>query len=207
MNNINKKTNTLKHITWLATIAMAFVMLFAVFIGTGCTYWETDYEWSEDSFYFSVTADREYARLGDTVTITATFKNTSGRNLRIIIPEWQMPQGQEQIVHVGWSVLIMTPPLRNSTLRNNEVVSRSRDFLVECIICTVEHQCRKEDFGIDNCWICTPRDPNDFCVLINNRTISAAVMFYIGRLRFYESFANDRPFVHIGTIIELPIIE
>lgn len=80
----NKKSKSF--IKRLGAIGVVLAMLFSMFIiGTGCTHWETDYEWGEDSFYFSVTANKEYARIDDEIEITATFKNLSGRNLLVSV--------------------------------------------------------------------------------------------------------------------------
>jgi len=63
-------------------------MAVSLFAGCG-TEWASDYEWSEHSFFFEVVANKTEARMGDEVVITATFKNLSGYNLRITVPEWR----------------------------------------------------------------------------------------------------------------------
>jgi len=65
-------------------------LLFTTFSLVSCTRteWETDYEFSENSFSLEVVGNRTDVRVGDTVTVIATFRNLSGRNLRIWVAEW-----------------------------------------------------------------------------------------------------------------------
>jgi len=87
----------------LTPILLVAVMLLAVFVNTGCTYWVSDYQWSEDSFYFSIAADRQYTRVGEEVEMTATFKNLSGHNLltTVRILTWQRNAELEDILNFG----------------------------------------------------------------------------------------------------------
>jgi len=111
----------------LVTVGVATVMLFVVFISVGCTYWETDYQWSEDSFYFSVTADREYAKVGETVELTVTFKNLSGRNLLTTVSITDM-RIRAQLENIFWIGDVFQPIIRSAaTLRipQNAIVTKT----------------------------------------------------------------------------------
>ncbi|MCL2861937.1 MAG: hypothetical protein FWE22_05970 [Firmicutes bacterium] len=48
----------------------------------GCQY-ETNYQHSEKSFSFILASSASEIRIGEEIEFTATFKNLSGRNLRI----------------------------------------------------------------------------------------------------------------------------
>jgi len=65
----------------LAVVAVAFAMLFAVFIGTGCAGWH-NYEFNENDFKLTIEIDKTEARVGDTLAVVITFVNLSNKRLR-----------------------------------------------------------------------------------------------------------------------------
>ena len=82
-------------------LTFAVIILIGVSALSGC--WQRNYRWNEDSFSFEVTADREYARIGDEVKVTTTFRNLSGRNLlvTVTIPVSRRMAYLEDIIRLG----------------------------------------------------------------------------------------------------------
>jgi len=117
----------------LATVGMAVVMLFVVFISVGCTYWETDYEWNDDSFSLELSIDRCYARIGDEVILTATFRNLSGRNLLITVLSRPRQPNFEDAIAFWPAVRITThiPTLQAIRLSSNAIVTMSYVMTVD----------------------------------------------------------------------------
>jgi len=66
----------------IGLVIVASIFIFAAFAVCGCRY-SRNYRWSEDSFSLEMSLSREYAREGDEITISTTFRNLSGRNLRV----------------------------------------------------------------------------------------------------------------------------
>lgn len=74
---MNKLKRTIAVFAALTLLLAKSVMLF------GCSDWTSDYEWGENSFSLTIEVCSTEVRLGDEITITATFKNLSGRNLNL----------------------------------------------------------------------------------------------------------------------------
>ena len=59
-------------------LAIAMMIVTMLLVLTAC---RNSYEYKEEDFRLTVTVDKTEARVGDTVTVTATFENLSGRNI------------------------------------------------------------------------------------------------------------------------------
>jgi len=67
----------------LAVVAVAFAMLFAVFIGTGCAGWRS-HEFSDGDFVLEISVDRTNVSVGDIIEVTARLTNNSGHDVPIM---------------------------------------------------------------------------------------------------------------------------
>jgi len=68
-------------------ISMGLALIMCLSIFGGCSDWVDDYEWSDDSFSLEVVVDNIEVLVGEEVTVTATFRNLSGRNLYVYIDQ------------------------------------------------------------------------------------------------------------------------
>jgi len=126
------KKNMIKKLTLWCVIT---VMLFAVVSFFGCNYGDgfiSDYEWSEGSFSLEVTADRSDVRLGEEVTITATFRNLSGKNLNLYVyplgPEISRIPGKQNARNAEFessNIIFFYSEVRPSF---NDFIGTNRDF-------------------------------------------------------------------------------
>ena len=67
-----------KTITKILTLGVLIVMSIGLFAGCG-----GNYKYQESDFNLTVMVNRTEARVGEEVEITATFKNLSGKNIRV----------------------------------------------------------------------------------------------------------------------------
>ncbi|MCL2255350.1 MAG: hypothetical protein FWC11_00645 [Firmicutes bacterium] len=117
-----------KRILKLILVAI-LAMTFAVPM-VGCDSYETGYAWSEDSFSLTVEASATEARIGDELEFTATFKNLSGRNLRVALRYPSFLNGRMSTVTVfGENYEINRN--RNSLSRDEVIVETWRFVVTE----------------------------------------------------------------------------
>ncbi|MCL2861559.1 MAG: hypothetical protein FWE22_04015 [Firmicutes bacterium] len=108
-----------------------------------------DYEFREEDFSLEITASQTTASVGDTIILTATFKNLSGRNIRIqFICHSRYIDGHtvqlrrvEQLLTVrfapydvffpmGYCAKFYSSP-RRRTLRRGAVIQHTREVYIE----------------------------------------------------------------------------
>ena len=164
----------------IGLVIVASIFMFAAFVVGGCTRWETDYEWGENSFYFSAVANKTDVRVGDTVEITATFKNLSGRNLQVTVPAWREfdddPTNLEQLIIFGFRTLITRAP-RTLHIPYNAVVSVVETFVVWGCDC---------EYLLDNWYdylCCCFTNCGLYLYGYDIFDVGVGVLFYTGRLR------------------------
>ncbi|MCL2861939.1 MAG: hypothetical protein FWE22_05980 [Firmicutes bacterium] len=114
-------------------LAFAFIM---PMLGCG----SRDYEFQEEDFSLEITASQTTASVGDTIEITAIFKNLSGQNIRIQFTCNDFRTIEEKItivffpeyrnIRVGFCLVEYRFP-RRRTLRRGDVIERTREFVVE----------------------------------------------------------------------------
>ena len=129
----------------LLIAVLVFVMTMPMM---GCSL--RDYEFQEEDFFLEIVASQTTASVGDTIEITATFRNLSGKNIRIDLicnVYWINNQpfpvrGIEQILSIdfvpyteyyfrGYCAVAHGRMIR--TLRNNAIIQRTWEFQIEKI--------------------------------------------------------------------------
>jgi len=179
----------------IGLVIVASIFVFAAFAVGGCTRWETDYEWSENSFYFSAVANKTDVQVGDTVEITATFKNLSGRNLQVTVPAWEWynddPANLEQLILFGTITMPWRSP-RTLRIPNNAVVETTMSFEVWGCYC---------EYGFCCDWYyyfdCCLYRCNLYIYGYDEFGISPWIIFYIGRLK-----GRDRRYFRWDSLLE-----
>ena len=119
---------------------ISIVIILIIFIGllVACT---PSYEFNEDDFSLTITVSETEVRIGDTVEVTATFKNLSGRDIRIRMPARDMRR-LEDLVLIGifreregvdyrFDFLLGTRPRCRRTLRKDEIITNTIEFHIE----------------------------------------------------------------------------
>jgi len=158
------------------SLGLAFIMLFALAGLSGCR-WERNYRWSESSFLFETTASKTDVRVGDTIELTSTFRNLSGRNLLVTVPARRIfdddPTNLEQIIFFGLTLGSATP--RSLRIPYNAVVSVVNVFTVECICEYLYNYHYEYIYDFHKCNLCLYG--HDFF------EVPTSASFYMGRLR------------------------
>jgi len=75
----------------LITLVIATLLIFSI-VGSAACGNENDYNGKEvtvGNFSLTVTANKTKARVGDTIAVTAVFKNLSGKDIPIELTDWQ----------------------------------------------------------------------------------------------------------------------
>ena len=101
-----------------------------------------DYEYKEGDFSLTVAVDKTEAAVGDTIEITATFKNLSGRDIRIQTPFISLKKLEYMIAaglfpenqDYGFSFFLEEGSLLKTTIKKDTVLTRMLNHSIdECV--------------------------------------------------------------------------
>jgi len=120
----------------LIVLGVLFVMAFSLF---ACT---KDYEYKEGDFSLTIEVDKTEVQVGDTVTVTATFKNLSGRDIPIRISPWKtsIKAQVEDLIYIelydeNGNYRVAEPDLGGTygkrTIKKGAVIQYTEQFIVE----------------------------------------------------------------------------
>jgi len=132
----NKRIISVKNLS----MSILLILLFVVFAFSGCNGWR-DYVYEEGDFLLEVEVDKQAVSVGDTITVTASLTNTSGRDIAIrLLKPWDTgPQPLETIilmefapidVDVLFSLTRVGGRRPRRVIRNGMTITRIAEFTV-----------------------------------------------------------------------------
>jgi len=98
-----------------------------------------NYEYKEEDFSLTITVDKTEAKVGDTITVTATLENLSGRNIHIrkkpsdrrklkdMIAIGFFPESEEYY----WSTNPVSGLSNRITIKKDTVIILTKEFIIE----------------------------------------------------------------------------
>lgn len=115
---------------------LVFCSLFVLLLLLGSC--SSQYEYDENDFQFIVEVSKTDAKLGDTIEVTAKLKNTSGRNIRVLMADacWNH---LEDMILIGCEPGFATShyyhhddiPKIKLTFKKNQELIISKDFVID----------------------------------------------------------------------------
>ena len=117
-------------------ICVGVILVMCLGLLVGC---ENDYVYKEGDFSLEITVDKTSVSVGDSVTVTAKFKNLSGRNIRVQMshPDYKK---LEDMILIGlfkegakqeFIVTSKGGPRRKITIKKDAVITQSMEFSID----------------------------------------------------------------------------